>query len=192
MQWMVNHLFWAIFDGNRYFIYLFLLLKKNIYGNSGGGNTAPASPSALTHGSLPQSSLKRWSVNITLFITLMSSQSDNDNDAVSSQTPPPQKKVKRLQKYRHEWEEAYPWLSSVRGEAPGDLYKANCNACRRIFSVSHGGLSDIKQHASGEQHSRNVRSQKNQSVVSQFFMTETSPETDSVCEIMLCSYYLWF
>ena len=168
-------------------LYTFSCYLKKIYmATVAAANCAclPLGPHSRVTPSILTETLSGWSVNITL----MSSQSDNDNDAVSSQTPPPQKKVKRLQKYRHEWEEAYPWLSSVRG----DLYKANCNACRRIFSVSHGGLSDIKQHASGEQHSRNVRSQKNQSVVSQFFMTETSPETDSVCEIMLCSYYLWF
>ncbi|XP_076033554.1 uncharacterized protein LOC143020733 [Oratosquilla oratoria] len=106
----------------------------------------------------------------------MSSPADYDTPAVKTSLPP-HKKGKLLQKYRHEWEEAYPCLNSVSEE----LYKANCKACRRTFSVSHGGLSDIKQHASGEQHSRNARSQKTQSVVSQFFMTETSQaEIDSV------------
>ena len=104
---------------------------------------------------------------------LKMSSSEDDNPPVA--TPPPNKKGKRLQKYRREGEEANPWLDSVSG----DVYKANCKACRRTFSVSHGGLSDIKQHASGEQHSPNIRTQKTQRVVSQFFMTETSSEIDS-------------
>jgi len=97
----------------------------------------------------------------------------------TADTPPRPKKTKRLQKYRREWEEANPWLDSVSG----DVYKANCKVCRRVFSVAHGGLTDIRQHASGEQHSRNIRTQRTQAQVSQFFMTETSPEIDSVWDI---------
>lgn len=94
-----------------------------------------------------------------------------------SDTPPrPQKRKHRQQKYRREWEEANQWLDRV----PEDDYKANCKACRRTFSVSHGGLSDVKQHAAGDLHSRNIRTQRSQAPVSQFFIAETSPEIDSV------------
>ncbi|KAK1890743.1 Recombination protein RecR [Dissostichus eleginoides] len=96
---------------------------------------------------------------------------------MSSDTPPrPQKRKHRQQKYRREWEEANQWLDRV----PEDDYKANCKACRRTFSVSHGGLSDVKQHAAGDLHSRNIRTQRSQAPVSQFFIAETSPEIDSI------------
>ena len=64
------------------------------------------------------------------------------NLKMSATSTPPAKKKKRLQKYRQEWEEANPWVCRVTG----DEYKANCTVCRRVFSVAHGGLSDIKQH----------------------------------------------
>ena len=91
----------------------------------------------------------------------MSSSEDNDvvednntpaDSASAVENPPPPKKGKRQQKYRREWEEANPWLDSVSG----DVFKANCKACRRSFSVSHGGLSDVRQHASGGQHCKNA------------------------------------
>ena len=63
--------------------------------------------------------------------------------------------------------------------------KASCKICRRVFSVAHGGLSDIRQHATGEQHCRHERSQKTQASVSQFFIPQSSPEVDTVWDIML-------
>lgn len=95
-------------------------------------------------------------------------------------TPPrPALKRKRMQKYRREWEESNTWLESVSGNE----YQANCTICRRVFSVAHGGLSDVRQHASGEQHSRNARGHRNQSTVSQFFIPQSSPEADSVMTV---------
>ena len=81
-----------------------------------------------------------------------------------------------MQRYRREWEEEHPWLDSVSGNE----YKGNCKVCRRVFSVAHGGLSDIRQHAAGEQHRRNVRVQTTQAAVAQFFIPQSSPETDMV------------
>lgn len=105
----------------------------------------------------------------------MSSEDSATASAVDN--PPPQKKSKRLQKYRREWEKDNPWLECTSG----DVYKASCKACHRSFSVSHGGMSDVKQHASGAQHCKNFKTQKTQRAVSQFFISEISPETDSVC-----------
>ncbi|CAL8282480.1 unnamed protein product [Gadus morhua 'NCC'] len=90
-------------------------------------------------------------------------------------TPPRPQKRKRLPKYGREWEDAHAWLDSVNG----DVYKASCKICRRVFSVAHGGLSDIRQHATGEQHCRHERSQKTQASVSQFFIPQSSPEVDT-------------
>ena len=48
-------------------------------------------------------------------------------------------------------------------------------------------LTSNSMLASGEQHTRYVRSQKTHQEVSQFFMTQTSPEIDSVC-VYFCFY----
>ncbi|GAA6102742.1 uncharacterized protein LOC113746684 [Tachysurus ichikawai] len=94
-------------------------------------------------------------------------------------------KRKRMQKYRRVWEESNTWLESVSSNE----YQSNCTICRRVFSVAHGCLSDVRQHASGEQHSRNARAQRNQSTVAQFFIPQSSPEADSVTAAELTLVY---
>ncbi|XP_056132361.1 zinc finger and BTB domain-containing protein 17-like [Lampris incognitus] len=66
----------------------------------------------------------------------------------TSERSPPKKKTKRLKKYRSKWENDYYWLKCVSD----NVYKANCTVCRRVFSIGHGGVGDIKQHGSGENH----------------------------------------
>ena len=95
---------------------------------------------------------------------------------ISPDTPPRLKKARRVQKYRKEWEEGNPWLERV---VENDL-KANCKACRKVFSISHGGVTDVKQHAAGELHRRNIRSFRSQASVAHFFVPDTSPELDLV------------
>ena len=61
-----------------------------------------------------------------------------------------------MQKYREEWEKANTWVENVRE----NIYKAHCTVCRRTFSVAHGGLTDLKQHASCGGHMRSIRDNK--------------------------------
>ncbi|XP_054848770.1 dCTP pyrophosphatase 1 [Eublepharis macularius] len=68
---------------------------------------------------------------------------------------PPTKKGRRMQKYREEWEKEFGWLCKVEGNA----LKARCSACNRDFSISHGGVCDVKQHAAGGGHMRSIRMQ---------------------------------
>ncbi|XP_061405416.1 uncharacterized protein LOC133340930 isoform X1 [Lethenteron reissneri] len=75
--------------------------------------------------------------------------------AMETEAPPtpPKKKSKRMQKYRDVWEEEYPWLGKVHG----DCFRARCKICRKDISVCHGGAYDLKQHAAGEMHIRNMQ-----------------------------------
>ena len=93
--------------------------------------------------------------------------------------PPPKKKKKRSCKYRAEWEADanFKWLESVRG----DPFKANCTVCRRQFTVSHGGLSDVRQHAAGENHKRYEKQKRSQGALAQFLVPQATPETNKVC-----------
>lgn len=93
-------------------------------------------------------------------------------------TTPPKKKQKRLQKYRAEWEEENPWVKKV----PENIYKANCTVCHRAFSISHGGLHDLKQHASSAGHANNMRGKKQMQTLDQFVVQQASPEADKVCK----------
>ncbi|KAJ8352127.1 hypothetical protein SKAU_G00236030 [Synaphobranchus kaupii] len=72
------------------------------------------------------------------------------NNVTSSSSLPV--KRKRLSKYRTEWQTEHEWVSPVSGNE----YKANCTVCHRVFSVAHGGLSDLKQHSAGHYHIRAV------------------------------------
>ena len=93
---------------------------------------------------------------------------DSDTDTEGSEshnaTPPKIKKRKRLSKYRIEWEKEHVWLQNVRE----NVYKANCH---RNFSISHGGLNDVKQHASGSE-----RQRKSQGALSQFLVRQVTSQ----------------
>ena len=82
-------------------------------------------------------------------------------------------------KKRDEWEEGNPRLEKVIEDA----FKVICKACSKISSISHGGVTDIKQHASGELHLRNIRSQGS---VAQFFIPNRSLKLDFVSYPLKC------
>ncbi|XP_036375006.1 uncharacterized protein LOC118771200 [Megalops cyprinoides] len=94
----------------------------------------------------------------------------------TSEQSPRAKKEKRLQKYRRAWENNYQWLECVRE----NVYKANCTVCHRVFSISHGGICDIKQHASGENHRRSerLRRTRGDGAFSKYLVRQASPEAD--------------
>ncbi|XP_051803049.1 uncharacterized protein LOC127533610 [Acanthochromis polyacanthus] len=93
------------------------------------------------------------------------------NNAPEKSDEPPAKK-KRLCKYREEWTRKYTWVTA----AFGDVNKAFCKVCRKDFSISHGGESDLKSHASGKQHVNNTNAVQTNTLLSSFF----KPQDDSV------------
>lgn len=124
------------------------------------------------------------------------SESESESEPVSvpgSLPPPKKKKKKRLCKYRAQWEEEFKWLESVRGEPA----KANCTVCRRQFSVTHGGKSDVRQHGKGDHHKQALKQKKRQSALHQFVVPLATPEANKVtmlnkhvCHCLrLASYY---
>ena len=68
----------------------------------------------------------------------------------------------------------------------GNEFKANCKVCHRIFSVAHGGLSDLKQHSEGDYHVRAAQGRRMQSGIAQFMIPQTSPEIDMVSCGQMC------
>ncbi|XP_060112616.1 dCTP pyrophosphatase 1 [Heteronotia binoei] len=90
----------------------------------------------------------------------------------SPHAQPPAKKGRRMQKYRQEWEKGFPWLHKVQDNA----LKARCSACNRDFSISHGGVCDVRQHAAGGGHMRSIRMQNQKRAV--FLETDGSTEAD--------------
>ena len=107
------------------------------------------------------------------------SSSSEDDDFLPPPGTPNRKKRKGKAKYRKEWEKDFKWIDSVRE----DEFKANCTVCRRQFSVSHGGLTDVKQHASGEAHKKNETQRRSQGALTQFLVRQATPEANMVCQI---------
>ena len=114
--------------------------------------------------------------------TTSESESELEEDVNNNNLPPPpKKKQKRQTKYRAEWEKEYVWLESIRN----DVYKANCTVCRRLFSISHGGVNDVKQHAAGENHKKNEKQRRSQGALTQFLVRQATPEANLVCQISM-------
>lgn len=88
----------------------------------------------------------------------------------------PRKKQRRLQKYRVEWEKDHAWLGKVHDNE----YKANCIICRRVFSIAHGGIHDLKQHASGTGHVERQRANQTRGSLDRFVVHQATPEADMV------------
>ncbi|XP_063355484.1 signal transducer and activator of transcription 1-alpha/beta-like isoform X2 [Pelmatolapia mariae] len=100
--------------------------------------------------------------------------SDDSTPSTSNVCTPQRKGKKRLQKYREEWEKENTWLKKVRD----NTYKAHCTVCRRTFSIGHGGLTDLKQHASSGGHMKNMRDVKARGTLDQFVVHQTTAEAD--------------
>lgn len=96
----------------------------------------------------------------------------------TSASTPPRKKQRRMQKYRVEWEKANDWVEKVRENS----YKAHCTVCRRVFSIAHGGVADLKQHAFSDGHKKNTRDTTRRRTLDQFVVHQATPEADMVCK----------
>jgi len=55
----------------------------------------------------------------------------------------PPKKPKRLYNYRADWSAEFNWCLKVAV----NVFAAECNLCRKTFSIGHGGRSDLLQHS---------------------------------------------
>lgn len=74
------------------------------------------------------------------------------------------KKAKRMCVYKKEWEQQYPWLQTDND----NVYKSQCVLCKRFFSISHGGLNDVRKHSSSAEHKKNEQIKKKNQTLNQF------------------------
>lgn len=65
------------------------------------------------------------------------------------------------------------WLAKGVSE-----FYARCKLCNKDFSISHGGITDIKHHDAGVEHKRRVSAGKLNAVIHNFFPKQNSPESD--------------
>ena len=95
------------------------------------------------------------------------------------------KKPKRLCKFRNEWNNSYSFISKVQG----NCYNAFCTLCKREFTISHGGLSDVNLHVSGAEHKKNDRTVASNAVVNKFFVKPFTTQHQQVIAAELTSVY---
>ena len=83
-----------------------------------------------------------------------SSASDLTTDESHSDGPPLQKKRKTTSggKFKHSWN----LPKFISSSSKGARY-AYCQLCAKHFTVSHGGINDIKRHVEGAVHQQKYR-----------------------------------
>lgn len=115
----------------------------------------------------------------------MSDLSDSDSDCgkKGSSSVIPSKKAKRLTKYNHSWENSYSWLKQFK-ENP---YQASCR--NKDFSCAHGGLSDVKQHASTKSPMTGVSNRASSNLTQYFSKPDKSASEEKIAAGELASVY---
>ena len=76
------------------------------------------------------------------------------------------KKKKRLCVYLKKWEDQYSWIAPV----DNNCSKARCVTCNRVFSIGHGGESDLKQHINTAIHKSFVKQTNTSSKITKFIL----------------------
>ena len=68
---------------------------------------------------------------------------------MANSTKSSRKTVKKWsQKYKDEYAETWPFISSSRKR----IYYAHCNTCNADISIEHGGRDDIRRHLASKKH----------------------------------------
>ena len=91
------------------------------------------------------------------------------------------KKIKRQCTFRSEWQkdkDFEQWLIPQNNNENG----AHCKICVKNFSIAHGGVSDVRQHAGTQQHKANRQADATGSVfgIRAFFPTKNTTEAEMV------------
>lgn len=77
---------------------------------------------------------------------------------------------KQIKNIGGSWKNDFGWFLKTKDE-----YAAKCSACGISFSISNGGISDIKRHMISARHMRNIVSSQHKSVTR--FLSHKSNES---------------
>ena len=83
-------------------------------------------------------------------------------------------------KFRAEWLKTFPWLSKSNSKFYG-----RCKLCNKDFSISHGGINDVKYHGNGIGHKQILMTEKASYKMRNFFTKQNSSESEKVSFVEL-------
>ena len=87
---------------------------------------------------------------------------------------PPRKKLKRMVRYKQDWESEFPWLNTVRNNE----FKGYCTVCRKEFSVGHGGKGDVVHHSEGSGHKQALKAASTRAINTFFVRSQPRSTLD--------------
>ncbi|KAL4104811.1 hypothetical protein QTP88_020087 [Uroleucon formosanum] len=87
-------------------------------------------------------------------------------------------------KFREVWKADYRWLAESHQES-----FSRCTVCNKDFSVSHGGLSDVKQHEKSNLHKINSKSVTSSQILNTFFIKPNTAESQKTALAELVEVY---
>jgi len=88
----------------------------------------------------------------------------------SGPSTPSSKKKKHYCKFLEDWTKLYDWVQPT--SLGNDM--AFCKLCSTNFSVSHGGVYDIKRHADGDSHKKAVASTRKSTNLKNFMPVKST------------------
>lgn len=100
---------------------------------------------------------------------------DDHEDEAGPSTSTPPKKGKRLCTFRPVWQNEYKWI--LKGP---DDFSARCRVCNKNFAISHGGISDVKQHLNTKEHKKRQTAESSSQALTSFF-TNKNNTVESNC-----------
>lgn len=113
-------------------------------------------------------------------------ESDSDSDVCGNKPVPsgsngtPPKKAKLMCKFREDWKQTFQWLTNAESQ-----FSARCKMCNKDFSISHGGLSDVKHHDKGNEHKKRLSSGIKNQVMTNFFVKPNTSERLKLTKLRL-------
>jgi len=94
------------------------------------------------------------------------------------------KTEKRSCKFRKVWKADYSWLAKSHLES-----FSHCTVCNKDFSISHGVLSDVKQHEKSNVHKINSKSVTSSQILNKFFIKPNTVESQKIALAELVEVY---
>ena len=80
--------------------------------------------------------------------------------------------IKRKCSFKDEWKKSFPFLQNLKNGS------VSCTLCKSQFSITHGGISDVRSHIKTQKHNSCMKAKANSGSISNFILNEPSNEDE--------------